>query len=298
MFLSDTDTAEVYDIINTLKSNKSPGPLKFSNHFLKLLNSHISPLISSFINRSFDESLMPECLKIGKQTPVFKGGDNILSNYRPITVVNSIAKVFEKAVNARLTKYLDKFNLLTDNQFGFRAQHATSHAMIKLYDEALTGLDNKSCKTGSVLLDISKAFDCVDHEILLHKLQHYGIRGNAQCNHFYIVPIIKLLKMVTLCNVCKWFESFLTNRTHYVEINGIRSDSYTPDIGVPQDSVLGPILFIIYVNDLLSSSSLFSFSVFADDTSLLLKSCRDVYHNTFITELNKVMTGLNLTGYC
>ena len=272
MFLSDTDTAEVYDIINTLKSNKSPGPLKFSNHFLKLLNSHISPLISSLINRSFDESLMPECLKIGKQTPVFKGGDNILSNYRPITVVNSIAKVFEKAVNARLTKYLDKFNLLTDNQFGFRAQHATSHAMIKLYDEALTGLDNKSCKTGSVLLDISKAFDCVDHEILLHKLQHYGIRGN----------------------VCKWFESFLTNRTHYVEINGIRSDSYTPDIGVPQGSVHGPMLLIIYVNDLPSSSSLFSFSVFADDTSLLLKSCRDVYHNTFITELNKVMDWFKL----
>ena len=77
--------------------------------------------------------------------------------------------------------------------------------MIKLYDEALSGLDNKSCKTGSVLLDISKAFDCVDHEILLHKLQHYGIRGK----------------------VCKWLESFLTNRTHYVEINGIRSDSYT-----------------------------------------------------------------------
>ena len=125
---------------------KSPGPLKFSNHFLKLLNSHISPLISSLINRSFDESLMPECLKIGKQTPVSKGGDNILSNYRPNTVVNSIAKVFEKAVNARLTKCLDNFNLLTDNQFGFRAQHATSHAMIKLYDEALTGLDNKSCK--------------------------------------------------------------------------------------------------------------------------------------------------------
>ena len=269
MFLSDTDTAEVYDIINTLKSNKSPGPLKFSNHFLKLLNSHISPLISSLINRSFDESHMPNCLKIGKQTPVFKGGDDILSNYRPITVVNSIAKVFEKAVNARLTKYLDKFKLLTDNQFGFRAQHATSHAMIKLYDEALSGLDNKSCKTGSVLLDISKAFD---HEIVLHKLQHYGIRGK----------------------VCKWFESFLTNKTHYAEIYGIRSDSYTPDLGVPQGSVLGPILFIIYINDLPSSSSLFSFSVLADDTSLLLKSYRNVDHNTYITELNKVMDWFKL----
>ena len=106
---------------------------------------------------------MLECLKIGKQTPVFKGGNNILSNYRPITVVNSVAKVFEKAVNAILTKYLDKFNLLTDNQFGFRAEHATSHAMIKLYDEALTGLDNKSCKTGLYYFYISKAFNCVDH---------------------------------------------------------------------------------------------------------------------------------------
>ena len=144
MFLSDKDTAEAYDIINTLKSNKNPEPLKFSNHFLKLVNSHIFPLISSLINRSSDESLMPKCLKIGKQTPVFKGGDNILSNYRPITVVNSIAKIFEKAVNARLIKYLDKFNLLTDNQLGFRAQHATSHVMIKLYDEALSGLDNKN----------------------------------------------------------------------------------------------------------------------------------------------------------
>ena len=200
MFLSDTDTAEVYDIINTLKSNKNPGPLKFSNHFLKLLNSHISPLISSLINRSFDESHMPNCLKIGKQTPVFKGGDNILSNYRPITVVNSIAKIFEKAVNARLTKYLDNFNLLTDNPFGFRAQHATSHAMIELYDEALSGLDNKNCKTGSVLLDISKAFDCVDHDILLHKLQHYGIRGK----------------------VCKWFESFLT--TEHIMLRLMESD--------------------------------------------------------------------------
>ena len=84
-----------------LNQNKCPGPLKFSNHFLKLLNSHISPLISSLINRSFDESLMPECLKIGKQTPVSKGGDIILSNYRPITVVNSIAKVFEKAVKCQ-----------------------------------------------------------------------------------------------------------------------------------------------------------------------------------------------------
>ena len=210
---------------------------------------------------------MPKCLKIGKQTPIFKGGDNVLTNYRPITVVNSIAKIFEKNVCSRLVNYLERFDILTDNQFGFRSRHATSHAMIKLFDESLSALDNKNSKVGTVLLDISKAFDCVNHDILLDKLYHYGIRGSVR----------------------DWFKSFLTDRTHYVDINGKKSDPYSPTMGVPQGSVLGPILFLIYINDLRNASNILSLSIFADDTSLLLSSERDLYNETFITELKKVM---------
>ena len=86
---------------------------------------------------------MPSCLKIGKQTPIFKGGDNVIANYRPITVVTSIAKIFVKSVCSRLLNFLERFDILTDNQFGFRSRHATSHAMIKLFDEALSALDDK-----------------------------------------------------------------------------------------------------------------------------------------------------------
>ena len=120
---------------------------------------------------------------------------------------------------------------------------------------------------GTVLLDISKTFDCVNHDILLNKLYHYGIRGSVR----------------------DWFKSFLTDRTHYIDINGNKSYPYSPTMGVPQGSVLGPILFLIYIIDLLNASNILSLSIFADDTSLLLSSERDLYNETFITELKKVM---------
>ena len=105
MVFFDADDTEAYNIINSLKSNKSPGPLNFSNHFIKLLSSHLSPILCRLINRSYKESCMPSCLKIGKQTPIFKGGDNLIANYKPITVVNSIAKIFEKSVSSRLVNF-------------------------------------------------------------------------------------------------------------------------------------------------------------------------------------------------
>ena len=267
MVLLDTDSTEIYNIISGLNINKSPGPLQFSNYFIKILNDSLAPILSSLINRSFKESSMPGCLKVGKQTPVFKAGDNIISNYRPITVVNSIAKIFEKAVCSRLVLFLKKFNIIINNQFGFRERHSTNHAAVKVLDEVLLGLDNRDFMTGAVFLDISKAFDCVDHSLLLDKLSHYGIRGNVQ----------------------QWFKSFLTDREHFVELNGVKSKSYCPTIGVPQGSVLGPILFIIFINDLSFSSKCFSFSIFADDTSIILKIDKLVYRELLVSELSKVM---------
>jgi len=267
MVLYDTDGCEVFEIINRLKSNKSPGPLPFSNYFLKILSLNLSSILSTLINRSFKEAKMPSCLKVGKQTPVFKSGDNVISNYRPITVVNSIAKIFEKAMAVRLVRYLRHFNIIINNQFGFREHHSTTHAMIKVLDESLKGLDEKDFKTGAVFLDISKAFDCVNHNVLINKLDNYGVRGNVK----------------------DWFKSFLTNRSHFVDVNGSTSEPYTPTLGVPQGSVLGPILFILYINDLSHSSNTFSFSIFADDTSLLLKIDRNCYNITLCDQLEKVM---------
>ena len=135
--------------------------------------------------------------------------------------------------------------------------HSTTHAAVKVLDEALLGLDNKDFMCGSVFLDISKAFDCVNHNILLDKLSHYGIRGGVH----------------------QWFGSYLADREHFVEINGVRSDSYCPTMGVPT------------INDLSFSSNCFSFSIFADDTSIILKVDKSVYRELLNTELiiNKVM---------
>ena len=137
--------------------------------------------------------------------------------------------------------------------------------MINLFDATLENLDN-GLTVGSVFLDISKAFDCVDHSILLHKLSHYGVRGTAY----------------------NWIKSYLTNRKQYVNIQGSTSAHYSPLCGVPQGSVLGPLLFLIFINDVTSSSSILSFSMFADDTALNLAIHRDQYELALQTELLKV----------
>lgn len=265
MFFSETDPLEVFNLINKLKNNCSTGNFDVPNLFLKMINFPLSYLITYIANRSFKEGFVPDWLKIGKQTPIFKGGDNHFEHHRPITVVNSLAKIIEKLSAKRLSDFFERFKLLNCKQFGFRKNHSTIHAMINLLNTCLEGLEQK-LSVGGIFLDISKAFDCVDHDILLHKLENYGVRGTAR----------------------NWFKSYLTNRKLFVHIEGKKSHFYELQFGVPQGSVLGPLLFLIYINDIINSSSKLDFSMFADDTALIVKTDTANYEQTIDTEIQNV----------
>ena len=190
-------------------------------------------------------------LKISKVIPIFKdkGSDLEYCNFRPISLLSNINKIIEKLMHDRLYTFLKKYKCIYDLQFGFRNGHSTTHALTDLTDDIRKAIDENKFAVG-VFVDLQKAFDTVDHEILLKKLNHYGIRGTAN----------------------DWFCSYLTTRMQYVCINGINSDHKLVKHGVPQGSVLGPLLFLIYINDLHQSIKYSITRHFADDTNLLIKN--------------------------
>ena len=146
--------------------------------------------LSFIINLSIITGIVPDDLKIARVIPLFKSGDSSLfSNYRPVSVLPAFSKILEKVIYNRLLQYLTKHNILSDNQFGFRKHHSTKYALTLLYDKISAAIDNKENTVG-IFIDLSKAFDTVNHEILLQKLFHYGIRGVAH----------------------EWFVSYLKNR--------------------------------------------------------------------------------------
>ena len=188
-------------------------------------------------------------MKISKVCPIHKGGpESDFGNYRPISVLPSFSKIFEKLIHKRLSDYLEKLNILTQSQYGFRAHHSTAMALLDFYDN-VDAIDNKKYSIG-IFVDLQKAFDTIDHGILLNKLYYYGIRG---------VPL-------------KWFQNYLHDRKQFVTLNGVASDYLPVHCGVPQGSILGPLLFLIYVNDIVNCSNLLHFIIFADDTNMLFSA--------------------------
>ena len=208
-------------------------------------NELLNP-ITNLINQTLSTGKFPKLLKIAKISPIFKKGDDtLLSNYRPVSVLPSVSKVFEKVIYNQIYEYFTDKKLLYNSQYGFRKNHSTEYAAMELIDRVIKEMDLYKIPI-NIYLDLSKAFDTLDHNILLSKLSFYGINGRA----------LELIK------------SYLSDRFQFVMFEDIRSNLMEIKCGVPQGSILGPLLFIIYMNDLQFSSTQFNMVIYADDTAL------------------------------
>ena len=250
LFLTPVTFIEVYDLIKVLNPSKSVGPNSIPIKLLKIIGPSVSPILALLVNQSFQTGIFPDKLKIAKVITLFKKGNPELpSNYRPISLLPIFSKIFEKLMYRRLYRFLEIHDVLFSLQFGFQENHSIDHALVSLTETVKNTLDNKRFGCG-IFIDLQKAFDTVNHKILLSKLEHYGVRGCA----------------------LEWFRSYLSDRKQYVSVNGSNSNLLSIACGVPQGSVLGPLLFLIYINDLPSSSKKLNFYLFADDTNIYCES--------------------------
>ena len=247
IFLEIVTVDEFDEITKSLKIS-APGHDEVTKNILDLSMPVIKNHLIYLLNQSLQQGVFPDELKIAKITPIYKADDSSkFNNYRPVSVLSIISKIFEKAMYNKLLKFLEKYKILYEKQFGFRKKHSTYMALMILIDNLIKCMENGEYVIG-VFLDFSKAFDTVNHSILLSKLSHYGIRGTAY----------------------DWFRSYLNNRKQYVSYANVKSSMKTIRCGVPQGSILGPLLFLIYTNDLINVCSKTSPFLFADDTNLFM----------------------------
>ena len=212
-------------------------------------------------------------MKIAKVIPIYKtGAKDEFNNYTLISLLPQFSKILEKLFDDRLEQFICKNNILTDCQFGFRTGRSSSMAIVNLIEKITNSLDNMKAVI-SVFIDLKKAFDTIDHTILLQKLIHYGIRGIVN----------------------QWICSYLTYRKQYVQIKGTKSSLERILCGVPQGSILGPTLFNLYLNDICNVSSILEFTLFADDTNIIYShDSTTSLCNTLNTELEKLNAWFNL----
>ena len=246
-FLTPSTSYEIINVIDSLSTKKATRSKDLETKFLELSKFIIAPILSKLINVCFETGVFPNCLKTAEVVPIFKKGDRSkATNYRPISLLSQFDKILEKTIYLRQIHFLEKYQLLNKVQFGFRKNSSTIQAISKIYDEIVQNID-QDLYTCCMFLDLSKAFDTVDHDVLLEKLYHsFGIRG---------IPH-ELLR------------SYLTDRFQCTVVANAVSSERPVRCGIPQGSCLGPLLFLLYINDLPSASQ-FNTTLFADDTLLM-----------------------------
>ena len=238
-------------VAQNLKPKSSWGPDNISSRLLKEILPIIATPLCYLYNLSFQTGYIPPRFKLAKVIPIYKSGNkHLFTNYRPISLLSSLSKLLEKIVVKQMYAFLYANNILYKHQYGFRKAHSTTHALLQFLYNIHHALNKDIPEfTLGIFLDLKKAFDTVDHHILIKKLDHYGFRGISNL----------------------WFQNYLAERYQYVSIEGTNSAKKEIKYGVPQGSVLGPLLFILFINDLSRASSFFTI-LFADDTALQLSS--------------------------
>ena len=267
-FLSPTVPDEISKIIDALDLKKSEGPNGIPVFLLKIFKQFFSLWLSKLVNLCFETGIFPDLLKLAKVQPLHKKESKLnYLNYRPISILSVFSKIYEKLMYTRIYSYLDKNNLIYSKQFGFRSKYSTNHAIISLTEHIRNLIDNGQYVCG-IFVDLEKAFDTVHHNLLCDKLEYYGLRGN----------INKLIK------------SYLTDRKQYVSLSGFDSEIKNITCGVPQGSSLGPLLFLIYINDFRLCLDKTSSGHFADDTFLIFNSKNPKTIETVMNYELKLMT--------
>jgi hypothetical protein len=246
-FIEPTNDVEIISTISSLKNKKSSGFDRFNVYLVKNIAQQIAPVLTHIFNLSFSQGIFPNILKLSIVIPIFKKAKSIqITNIRPISLISIFSKVIEKIMVKRVVKYLEKIKFLSQNQYGFQRGKSTEDALLNFTNMIYSCLNDGKRTTG-LFVDFTKAFDLVNHPILLYKLEAAGIRGVA----------------------LRWFRSFLSGREQRVRVGDCLSAPLAVTVGVPQGSVTSAILFLIFINDLLITNFNGHIQAFADDIGFI-----------------------------